>query len=96
MNEYCDRHFLLRDKLLDVGERTLRLQVAMDITKHEYISQQTRERLEFANRIAGYADVLGRQKDWRQVVKVALAAMGEFYKADRAYLFEEAPDHAGC
>lgn len=94
-NEYCDRHFLLKDKLMDIGDRTVRFQVAMDITKQEYVSQKTQERLEFANRIAGYADLLGRQKDWRNVVNVALAAMGEFYKADRAYLFEEAPGQSG-
>lgn len=94
-NEYCDRHFLLKDRLLDVGGKTVRFQVAMDITKQEYISQKTRERLEFANRIVGYADILSRQKDWRQVVKVALESMGEFYKADRAYLFEETPGKIG-
>ena len=94
-NEYCDRHFLLKDKLLDIGEKTVRFQVAMDITKQEYVSQKTRERLEFANRIVGYADLLGRQEDWRKVVDVALAAMGEFYKADRAYLFEGVPGQKG-
>ena len=94
-NEYCDRHFLLKDKLLDIGGKTVRFQVAMDITKQEYVSQRTRERLEFANRIVGYADLLGRQKDWRKVVDVALAAMGEFYKADRAYLFEGVPGQSG-
>lgn len=94
-NEYCDRHFLLKDKLLDIGDRTVRFQVAMDITKQEYVSQKTQERLEFANRIAGYAELLGRQENWRKVVNVALAAMGEFYKADRAYLFEEVPGQSG-
>ncbi|MBM6828303.1 GAF domain-containing protein [Anaerotignum lactatifermentans] len=94
-NEYCDRHFLLKDKLMDIGDKTVRFQVAMDITKQEYVSQKTRERLEFANRIAGYADLLGRQKEWRKVVNVALAGMGEFYKADRAYLFEEVPGKSG-
>lgn len=91
VNEYCDRHFVLRDKLLDVGNQTLRLQVAMDITKQEYISKETRERLEFATRIVGCADVLSRQKDWKQAVKTALISMGEFYQADRAYLFEGVP-----
>lgn len=94
-NEYCDRHFLLKDKLLDVGGKMVRFQVAMDITKQEYISQKTRKRLEFSNRIVGYADILSRQKDWRQVVKMALESMGEFYKADRAYLFEETPGQSG-
>ena len=94
--EYCGRHFLLKDKLLDVGDRTLRLQVAMDITKKEYVSRHTRERLEFADHIVGYVDLLSRQKHWHQAVKAVLAAMGEFYKADRAYLFETDPEGRGC
>ena len=96
VNPYCDRRFLLKNKLLDVGDRTLRFQVAMDITKREYIGQQTQERLEFANQITDYVDALSRQKDWCQAVKLALAAMGKFYKADRAYLFEKSPEHKGC
>ena len=96
MNDYCDRHFMLRDKLMDSVGRTLRLQVAMDITKREYISQQTRERLEFANRITDCVDLLSRQQDWCHAVETALASMGEFYKADRAYLFEQTPGQSGC
>ena len=95
-NTYCGRHFLMRAKLMDVGGRTLRLQVAMDITRQEYVSQHTRERLEFANRIVGYANLLSRQPDWCETVRTVLASMGEFYKADRAYLFEGTPDQPGC
>lgn len=94
-NEYCDRRFLLKDKLLDIGGKTVRFQVAMDSTKREYTSRKIQERLEFANRITDYADLLGRQKNWQEVVNVALASMGEFYKADRAYLFEEYPELQG-
>lgn len=96
VSEYCDRHFLLKDKLLDDGSKTLRFQVAMDITKQECVSRQTRERLDFANRIAGYADMLSRQQDWRCAVELALKFMGDFYKADRAYLFEISPEHSAC
>lgn len=91
-NPYCDRHFLMKDKLLDVDGRTLRLQIAMDITKREYMGKQTKERLEFANRITDYVDILSRQKNWCRAVEFALAAMGKFYNADRAYLFERTPE----
>lgn len=93
LNTFCDRRFILKNKLLDAGGRTLRFQVAMDITKQEYMGQQTRERLEFANRITEYVDTLSCQKDWYHAVELALSAMGKFYKADRAYLFERSPEH---
>lgn len=80
----------------ETGGRTLRLQVAIDITEREHVSQRISERLEFARRISDYANLLSRQKDWREVVSAALSAMGEFYKADRAYLFEEHPGRDGC
>lgn len=94
-NSYCDRHFLLKDKLLDVDEKTLRLQVGMDITRREYVSRKSQARLDFARRITGYVDVLHRQRDWSRAVDLVLASLGEFYRADRAYLFEPSPAKPG-
>lgn len=94
-NSYCNRHFLLKSKLLDMGGRTLRLGVGMDITRREYVSRKTQERLDFARRITGYVDVLHRQQDWERAANLVLASAGEFYKADRAYLFELSPKKAG-
>ena len=92
-NTYCKRRFLLKDKLLDVQGKTLHLQVATDITSHEILSQAMRERLEFADRVTDYVDILSRETDWVQMVNLALATMGKFYQADRAYLFEQNPEH---
>lgn len=92
-NTYCKRRFLLKDKLLDLRGRTLHLQVATDITSHEFVSQAMQERLEFANRVADYVDILSRETDWVQMVNLALATMGKFYQADRAYLFERNPEY---
>ena len=94
-NSYCDRHFLLKDKLLDVDEKTLRLQVGMDITRREDVSRKSQARLDFARRITGYVDVLHRQRDWSRAVDLVLASLGEFYRADRAYLFEPSPAKPG-
>ncbi len=94
-NSYCDRHFLLKSKLLDMGGRTLRFGVGMDITRRENVSRKTQERLDFARRITGYVDVLHRQQDWGRAVNLVLASAGEFYKADRAYLFEPSPRQSG-
>lgn len=95
-NVYCNRRFLLKDKLLLLNGRTLRMEIAVDITKREYISQAIQERLEFARTVAGYVEALTRQTDYGHAVDQALKSTGEFYKADRSYLFTptpQKPDH---
>ena len=78
-----------------MDEKTLRLQVGMDITRREYVSRKSQARLDFARRITGYVDVLHRQRDWSRAVDLVLASLGEFYRADRAYLFEPSPAKPG-
>lgn len=94
-NSYCGRHFLLKDKVVNYRGKKTRLEVALDITKQEYVSQATRERLSFADKIVGYMDTLSTHADYREAVDQVLASVGEFYQADRAYLFERSPKMAG-
>lgn len=93
-NEYCGRHFLLKDKIIPYKGRRLRLEIASDITKREVVSQSTREQLEFAKRIVGYTKMLIEFPNFKDAVEHALVVVGEFYQADRAYLFEPCPDNA--
>lgn len=86
-NEYCGRHFLLKDKLVEYQGKNVRLEVALDITKQELVSEQARERLAFADRIVGYMNTLSRQSDYDRAVDQVLASVGDFYQSDRAYLF---------
>lgn len=87
-NKYCGRHFLLKNKLICYKGRNIRMEAATDITKQERISRATRERLDFANRIVGYLQTLSGNKDYAEAVDRVLASVGQFYRADRAYLFE--------
>lgn len=87
-NSYSGNHFLIKDKLMDFKEKKLRLQIGMDITKREYVSQATRERVAFSRKIVGYVETLRSEMDYEHVVEQVLASVGDFYKADRAYLFE--------
>ncbi len=90
-NEYCGRHFLLKDKLVSYMGKKVRLEVALDITKQEYISQTAKERLAFADKIVGYMNTLSQHADYPEAVNRVLASLGDFYQADRAYLFERDP-----
>ena len=91
MNEYCGRHFLLKDKLLTYRGRQARMEVALDITKHEIVSQNLREQLDFANKMMECSQRLAEDTDYAGTVRRFLALVGEFYQADRAYLFEPEP-----
>ena len=94
-NEYCGRHFLLKDRIVQYRGIPTRMEVALDVTKQEYVSQNARERLFFAEKIADYLDTLSRHADFEKAVNQVLASVGDFYQADRAYLFEPAPEHDG-
>ncbi len=95
-NEYCGRHFLLKDKLVRYKNKNVRLEVGVDITKQEFISQSARERLEFADKTVEYMNTLSATPDYNDAVNRVLALLGDFYQADRAYLFEPSPVHSGC
>lgn len=87
-NTYCGRRFLLKDKLVNYMGKQVRLEVALDITKQEYLSPTAKERLAFADKIAGYMHALAHHADYGEAVHQALSSVGEFYLADRAYFFE--------
>lgn len=92
VNEYCGRHFVLKDKLMNFRGKQVRMEVALDVTKHEIVSQNLQERLSFANRVVEYTQILSENADYGSAVQHVLAAVGEFYQADRAYLFEPEAD----
>lgn len=87
-NEYCGRHFLLKDKIVSYRGRDVRLEVVLDITKREYVSKAAKDKLLFAEKIFDYIRGLPQYCDYKEKIDQALAAAGDFYQSDRAYLFE--------
>lgn len=95
-NPYCQRHFLLKDRIVTYRGRKARLEVGTDITKREYVSQAAQERLDFAEKIVDYMNTLADYPDYNEAVNRVLASVGDFYQADRAYLFEPSATQPGC
>lgn len=87
-NPYCNRNFMLKDKAINFKGKKLRMEVALDITSKEYISKHSQERLSFANKIRYYMETISNIKNYNDAVNQLLASVGDFYQADRAYLFE--------
>lgn len=94
-NHYCNRHFILKDKMINYKGKYVRLEVALDITKHQIVSQDVQERLNFAEKVVEYTSILTDNADFREAVQRVLASVGEFYQADRAYLFEPSDQEKG-
>lgn len=63
-NEYCGRRFLIKDKIVRYNGKKVRLEVLLDITKQEYVSQTTKERLAFAGKIVDCISMLSAHTDY--------------------------------
>lgn len=94
-NDYCGRHFMLKDKMILLNGKKIRLEAAKDITRQEIVSRGIEERLKFAEKITGYMNTLENYSDYAVAVDKVLASVGDFYQADRAYLFEKDLSESG-
>ena len=93
-NKLLNRHFLLKDKLVPWRGRLARLEVAVDVSEQEIVSQHTREKLDFAQNALACAQVLTEEADMDRATQRMLELVGNFYQADRAYFFEPDPQVA--
>ncbi len=90
-NEYCKRHFLLKDKLIHFQGRQARMEIALDITRNEIVSREVKERLTFARKIVDYTQTISGDEDYDTTIRRILEAVGDFYQADRSYIFQPDP-----
>lgn len=87
-NKLLNGHFILKDKLIPWRGKMARLEIAIDVSEHEMVSQRVREKLDFAQSVLACAQVLAGESDMKRATLHMLQLVGEFYQADRAYIFE--------
>ena len=87
-NKVLNGHFILKDKLIPWRGKMARLEIAIDVSEHEMVSQRVREKLDFAQSVLACAQVLAGDSDMKRATLHMLQLVGEFYQADRAYIFE--------
>lgn len=87
-NKLLNGHFILKDKLIPWRNKVARLEIAIDVSEHEMVSQRVREKLDFAQSVLACAQVLAEDSDMKRATLHMLQLVGEFYQADRAYIFE--------
>ncbi len=78
---------LLRDKLIHWNGKTARLEVAYDLSAAGQMQAKLEERLETGEQAWISVAALTEPEDFESAVQNYLYETGEFYKADRCYLF---------
>ncbi|MCC0641026.1 MULTISPECIES: bifunctional diguanylate cyclase/phosphodiesterase [unclassified Clostridioides] len=91
-NTEIDRHFILKDKLIEWEGRAARLEIALDITDKENISKSIEEKLEIKELLVGCIKHLITETNFSDAINLVLGSIGKFHKADRAYIFEVSAD----
>ncbi len=92
-NQFLNKHFLLKDKLIPWKGKLVRVEIAVDITEKEVLSQEIQTRLDFERAILDSCRILVSEARPEEAVHRVLSIMVEFCQGDRAYIFK--PDHDG-
>lgn len=87
-NEVTGRRYLLRDKLLNLEGRTLRLEIAFDVTDRQNEKDQFKFLADAGEAAIDCIKLLESQSDLPKALEETLRRLGTFLEADRAYIFE--------
>lgn len=87
-NALLGKHFLLKDKLICVSGRRVRMEVAIDITEKEQVSESVREKLESELALVSCLRYISPPNSFEEGVRMVLGELGAFHRADRAYIIE--------
>lgn len=82
------RHFLLKDKLIHWKGKPARLEIAVDITEQENVSQQVQQKLKTERTLVACIRALTEAQSLDEAIQAVLSNIGEFYQAERAYILE--------
>lgn len=87
-NPSIGRHFLLKDKIIQWRGKTVRMEIAFDITERELQKQELKNMLDVQTLITNCIRMLYAVDDLDQTINAVLTQIGEFLVSDRAYVFE--------
>lgn len=85
-NTFLNRHYILKDKLIPWQGKIARLEIAIDVTEKEIVSQAIQKKLDFEQAIVKSYQALASGHDRESITMDAMQIIGEFCKSDRAYV----------
>lgn len=90
-DERVGRYFSLRGKLIRLDGRRARLEIAIDITEKENFARQLEQRLHAEETLISCIQTLAHTQDAEQAIGRLLAILGDYFQADRCYIYEITP-----
>lgn len=87
-NEKVGRYYYIKDKLVELDGRLIRLEIATDGTEKEQICRQLKSNLEMKDTLVQCIQTLSQNMDLERAINSLLAIIGGYYQGERAYIFE--------
>lgn len=87
-NSLCNRHFIIKEKLVKWDNQLAKMQLAMDFTKQNNVNNIVKRKLEIEESIVECISCLLEQKNIDNAMMTVLDYVLKYYDGDRAYVFE--------
>lgn len=87
-NDNLNRHYILKDKMIQFKGKRLRMEIAVDITEKEVISNQISKKLESREKLVECIRIFSECSDFDDGIQKVLKNLAEYYKAESAQIFE--------
>lgn len=87
-NEILNRHYIVKDKLINWNGRPARMEFALDVTMKENVSIALRDKLEKSQVIIDCIGSLVTAENLDNAMSLVLQNLGHYYLANRTYIFE--------
>lgn len=87
-NKQLKRFYKLKDKIVEINGKEYRLEVGVDVTDMEEQQQTLEIQLTTEETLVGCAKTLSENLEVNTAIDKLLETIGDFYKAERAYIYE--------
>lgn len=86
-NQLTNRHYILKDRLIEWDGKKARLEIAFDMTQMENERQKLKYALDVENMVMECIRVLYQGRDIVKAMNQVLKQLGSFLQAERSYIF---------
>jgi hypothetical protein len=86
-NEMLGRTYQLQDNLIEFHGRQARIEVAFDVSDHISKENELKIVLDAQSELASVIQIINRNGNIEELLNEALKNSGEYFQADRAYIF---------
>lgn len=93
-NPVLNGNYLVKDKLVDLDGRPVRLEVASDISAQAAVERELQERLHTQETLVKCIQTLNWNDDIDKAIQDLLSLIAQYHQADHAYVFQTDEDGA--